>query len=117
MRKLEWNLLKNELNPYTRERENSGGDAFDISWAIDENNNYVDLDEIDFVKVQSAVLADGGWIGEISTEIAGAIDIEPDASINGTESIVVVKDLPKEIHDPAPALWKKCSGDYRRSAR
>lgn len=85
-------------NPYTRERENSGGDAFDISWAIDENNNYVDLDEIDFVKVQSAVLADGGWIGEISTEIAGAIDIEPDASINGIESVVVIKDLPKEIN-------------------
>lgn len=85
-------------NPYTIEIENSGGDAFDISWAIDENDNYIDLDEIDFVKVQCAVLADGGWIGEISTEISGAIDVEPDNTIGGIGNIMIIKDLPKEIN-------------------
>lgn len=86
-------------NPYTPERENSGGDAFDISWAVDENGDYVDLEKIDFVKVQCAIMADAGWIGEISTELSGAIDVEPDSSIEGVESVMVIKDMPKEIEN------------------
>ena len=31
-------------NPYTPERENSGGDAFDIAWAVDQGGEYIDLD-------------------------------------------------------------------------
>src|SRR6056297_3643065 len=38
-------------NPYSDTIENSGGDAFDISWAVDADGNYVDLPSIDFVKV------------------------------------------------------------------
>lgn len=86
-------------NPYTREKENSGGDAFDISWAIDANGNYVDLDEIDFVKVQTAILADAGWSGEVSTEITGAVKVEPNSSITGVLDMIVVRDLPKTIHE------------------
>lgn len=84
-------------NPYTEETENSGGDAFDISWAIDENGNYVDLDMIHFVKVQSAMLANAGWLGEISTEITGAVDVVPDNSITGNLDMLVLKDLPDTI--------------------
>jgi len=51
-------------NPYTVEIENSGGDAFDIDWAVDVEGDYVDLDEIHFVKVQSAVQTFGGLLGE-----------------------------------------------------
>lgn len=86
-------------NPYTREKENSGGDAFDISWAIDANGNYVDLDEIDFVKVQTAILADAGWSGEVSTEITGAVKVEPNSSITGVLDMIVVRDLPKTINE------------------
>ncbi len=84
-------------NPYTKEIENSGGDAFDINWAIDQNGNYVNLDEIDFIKVQNAMLKDAGYLGEISTEISGAIDIPPDNSFSGQNKIIVIKDLPKVI--------------------
>ena len=42
-------------NPYTAEIENSGGDAFDIHWAVDENGEYVDLNEIHFIKVLLAI--------------------------------------------------------------
>lgn len=87
-------------NPYTREKENSGGDAFDISWAIDANGNYVDLDEIDFVKIQTAILADAGWSGEVSTEITGAVKVEPNSSITGVLDMIVIRDLPKTIHEP-----------------
>ncbi len=84
-------------NPYTLERENSGGDAFDISWAVDEDGNYVDLDEIHFVKVHTGILADAGWLGEVSTEIAGAVDVSPNSSISGLMDMLILKDLPDTI--------------------
>ncbi len=85
-------------NPYTPEVENAGGDAFDISWAVDANGNYIDLTEIDFVKVQCAVNANMAWLGEVSTEISGALDIAPDASVNGQENLTLIKDLPQTIY-------------------
>lgn len=84
-------------NPYTAAKENSGGDAFDISWAIDENGNYVDLESIHFVKVQTAVNGNGGWAGEVSTEIRGAVDVAADASISGETKLVVMKDMPATL--------------------
>lgn len=86
-------------NPYTPEKENSGGDAFDISWAVDASGNYVELNEIHFVKVHNAVLADAGWLGEVSTEVTGAVDVEPDNSISGILDMIVIKDLPDTIKD------------------
>ncbi|MFO7658756.1 MAG: T9SS type A sorting domain-containing protein [Bacteroidales bacterium] len=84
-------------NPYTPEMENSGGDAFDISWAVNEYGAYVDLDVIHFVKVHNAVLANTGWLGELSTEITGAVDVAPDNSITGIDDILVLKHLPDTI--------------------
>lgn len=84
-------------NPYTYEKENSGGDAFDIDWAVDANGEYVNLDEIDFIKVQNGVLADAGWLGEISTEITGAVVVSPDASISGELDMIIIKNLPDTI--------------------
>ncbi len=81
-------------NPYTPEMENSGGDAFDLDWAVDTLGQYVELDAIDFVKVQNGVQAHGGWLGEISTEITGAIDVAPDPSLSGEEDLIVIRDLP-----------------------
>jgi len=84
-------------NPYTNELENSGGDAFDISWAVDPGGNYIDLDRIHFVKVHNGVLANAGYLGELSTEIRGAVDVPPDASVNGQMQTVVIRDLPPVI--------------------
>jgi hypothetical protein len=84
-------------NPYTREIENAGGDAFDIAWAIDGSGNYVDLDSIHFVKVHTGMLAGMGWLGEISTEITGAVAVTPDSSISGLTKMVVIKDIPPLI--------------------
>ena len=53
--------------------------GFKIDWAVDNDGNPVNLKTIDFVKVYSGVLQDCGWIGETSTEVAGAIDLHPDA--------------------------------------
>jgi hypothetical protein len=86
-------------NPYTTETENAGGDAFDLSWAVDENGNYVEMDEAHFIKLQTGVLANGGWIGEVSTEITGACVVEPNPGISGEQRMVVIKDLPNAIRE------------------
>jgi hypothetical protein len=84
-------------NPYTPETENAGGDAFDLHWAVDSLGNYVDLDTIHFVKVQNSVLASGAWLGEISTEIAGAVLVAPQPGITGQTKMIVIKGLPPVI--------------------
>lgn len=58
--------------------EGNGGNAFDIGWAVDENGNPVYLEGIDFIKIYTAVNLDAGWLGEISAEICGIIDVSPD---------------------------------------
>ena len=62
------NLAAEELNK-----------GFKIEWAVDDNGNPVNLKKIDFVKVYSAMLQDCGWLGETSTEVAGAVDLHPEA--------------------------------------
>jgi hypothetical protein len=84
-------------NPYTPEVENAGGDAFDISWAVDARGDYVDLDRIHFIRVQTGVLNEGGYLGEVSTEITGAVDVEPSPGINGRTTLAVIRDLPEQM--------------------
>lgn len=84
-------------NPYTVEVENSGGDAFDIEWAVDSDGVYMELDQVHFVKVQNGIQADGGWLGELSTELTGAVDIPPDTTITGESNQVVICDIPTEL--------------------
>lgn len=61
--------------------DNTGIDAyvqcnrFRISDAVDAEGKAVKLDFIDFVKVQTGVNAKAGWVGEISTEVCGFIDL------------------------------------------
>ncbi len=84
-------------NPYTVEVEHSGADAFDISWAVNEEDSYVELDQIHFVKVQTGILHEGGFLGEVSTEITGAVDVVPDHTISGMLDLLVIQDLPAEV--------------------
>ena len=84
-------------NPYTRGMENSGGDAFDISWAVDSAGDHVELDQIHFIKVQSGLLADGGSLGELSTELTGAVDVPPDPAVSGETAMVVIGDIPIQL--------------------
>jgi hypothetical protein len=54
---------------------NAGGDPVDISMAIDSLGRPVKLRGIDFVKVQTGIQANLGWLGELSTEVTGIADI------------------------------------------
>ena len=91
-------------NPFTPEVEHAGGDGFDISWAVDEYGEYVELDMIHFIKVQTAVLANAGWMGEVSTEITGAVKTRPAAEIAGVLDMIVIRDVPHEITEPTYQL-------------
>lgn len=53
--------------------------GFKLDWAVDGEGNHVDLKQVKYIKVYNAVLQQCGWIGETSTEVAGAIDLHPDA--------------------------------------
>ena len=77
-------------NPYTTNiREGAGGDPVDISWAVDSMGQYVDLDQIDFVKIATGALSDLGVLGEISTEISGARATSPTGQ-KGKETLTVI---------------------------
>ena len=51
------------------------GTSFDISWAVDADGKPVNLPEVDFIRVYNAVDETFDNIGELSTEVAGAIDL------------------------------------------
>lgn len=85
-------------NPYTAAIEHAGGDGFDISWAVDDEGNHVELDQIHFVKVQTAMLDHAGWMGEVSAEITGAVAVTARPGMTGILDMVVVKDLPPVIN-------------------
>lgn len=56
--------------------QNNRYNGFDISWAVDKTGKKVDLKTIDFVKVYTGQNEKGNaLLGEISTEIKGATDL------------------------------------------
>lgn len=48
---------------------------FKIDWAVTQNGKPVALDEIDFIRIYTAVNQNVGWTGEISTEIMTIEDL------------------------------------------
>jgi len=52
-----------------------GGNKLDISNTVDAVGNSVNLPHIRFVKVQSAVFQQTGWLNEVSSEVRGAKDL------------------------------------------
>lgn len=58
------------------------GCSIDISWAVDESRQPVNLDFIDFVRVYNGMNQALPQLGETSTEVAGAHDLHLEESIN-----------------------------------
>jgi hypothetical protein len=54
---------------------NDEASNIDMSWAVDKNGKYVKLPGIDFIKVYTGINQEAGWLGEVSTEVAGAYDL------------------------------------------
>lgn len=47
----------------------------DISWAVNSKGESVKLKGINFIKVYNSNRAEGGWLGEVSTEVSGFKDL------------------------------------------
>ncbi|MCL2561755.1 MAG: cell surface protein [Rikenellaceae bacterium] len=71
----DWGYVDNVGSDMFRDAGTSGGDAvytyFKISNAMNADGSPANLQYIDFIKVQTAVNASSGWLGEISTEVLG----------------------------------------------
>jgi hypothetical protein len=68
-----WGYAKN-LNG-TDYDSDLGANKFDISNAVDSLGNVVNLPNIRFIKIQTAVFQQAGWLNEVSTEVRGAKDL------------------------------------------
>lgn len=60
---------------YVDNRPNTEEKGFDIAWAIDSNGDPVQLEGIDFVRVYCCANEQAGWLGELSTEVTNAWDL------------------------------------------
>ncbi len=67
---LPWGYADNQPN-------NSQLNDFDLDWAVDASGSTVSLNKIHFIKVYTAVNQNAGWMGELSTELTGAINLHP----------------------------------------
>lgn len=70
--------------------------GFKLDWAVDAEGNPVNLKQVKYIKVYNGILQQCGWLGETSTEVAGAIDLHPDAvaevvkgDVNGDDTVDV----------------------------
>ena len=68
--------INNVVNPY--DYSINIQDGFDLSWAVDKSGNHVQLDTVHFVRIYTALNQDGGWLGELSSEILGVAIVKPD---------------------------------------
>ena len=88
---------ENPDNPYTAEAEGYGGDAFDLSWAVNEAGDYIDLDTIHFIKVQTAMYGFSNAVGEISSELRGGRLSSRDPSVTGKNEMLIIEDVSEDF--------------------
>lgn len=92
LRQLDWGYADNQPN------NDPDFKGFDISWAVDGNGHKTDLPSIDFVKVHTGINNCNGWLGETSTEIAGAEDLHPAADPNVGVDEIITTDRNKDLN-------------------
>lgn len=72
--KFVWGYAEN--NSGTDYDKDKGSNKLDIANAVDSNGATVQLTEIRFVKIQSAVFQQAGWLNEVSPEIRAVKEIK-----------------------------------------
>lgn len=108
-------------DPSAYEKANKG---FKIDWAVNSEGRHVRLHKIDFVKVYTGILQYCGWLGETSTEVAGAVDLHPqqalslirgDVNFDGTVNVLDISALINMIMAYTPTDAEL--GDVNRDSR
>ena len=76
-------------NPYaTAPSTQTGGDGFDLSWAVKADGTPIALSSVRYVRVYSAVLFSAGVFGETSAEVCGLYVANAESSSVGTSANV-----------------------------
>lgn len=78
-------------NPYAAAPSTqTGGDGFDLSWAVDADGKPVPLSSARYVRVYSAVLFSAGVFGETSAEVCGLYVANAESSSVGTTAVPTI---------------------------
>lgn len=84
--------------------------TFDIDWAVDKNGDHVDLKEVNYIKVVSALFQYCGWLGETSTEVAGFVDLHLIDGYDDNPIFITERENPSGL---SPYIHNKyCSETY-----
>lgn len=101
------------INPYaSAASEVSGGDGFDISWAVDENGVPVPLTSVRYVRVYSAVLFNAGIFGETSAEVCGLYVANGTGSSTITNDLIITDTKDKEFSTANMGYKEINAGEY-----
>lgn len=69
------NFIISSPFPFGYADNTAGSDKLDIKNAINAEGKSVKLYGIDFIKIQTGIQANMGWLGELSTEVTGVADL------------------------------------------
>ncbi|MEK6450038.1 MULTISPECIES: PKD domain-containing protein [Myroides] len=70
-----WKLPSYEYGYADNLPNDNKNSTIDISWAVDKKGNPVKLPHINFIKVYTGVSQQAGWLGEVSTEFGGIVNL------------------------------------------
>ena len=71
--------------------------TFDLDWAVDADGNPVRLEHADFIRVQTGVLQQCGWIGEQSTEVTAIENLHLQPGYDDNPIVITPRKRPTSI--------------------
>lgn len=104
-------------NPYAAAPSTqTGGDGFDLSWAVDADGNPFPLSSARYVRVYSAVLFSAGAFGETSAEVCGLYKVNGTGSSSTTKDLVIKNSLDAEVATTNMGVSEIASGTVTLSS-
>ena len=71
--------------------------TFDLDWAVDSDGNPKHLDHADFIRIQSGMLQQCGWLGETSTEVSSITNLHLTEGYDDNPIIITPRQRPTGI--------------------
>lgn len=71
--------------------------TFDLDWAVDSDGNPKHLDHADFIRIQTGVLQQCGWLGETSTEVGRITNLHLIEGYDDNPIIITPRQRPTSI--------------------
>ena len=93
--------------------------TFDLDWAVDAEGEHVQLDHADFIRIQTAVLQQCGWIGEQSTEITAIENLHLIPGYDDNPIVITQRKRPTSVNgikDSVARETMRFSADGQRLA-